>query len=107
MLHADILVLHLLGLGLGGGQGLIQLGGDIDLLGVTAGAGDAGEGLHLLHRRPGERLGVGAHAGQQLGDQAVLLAGQGREQMLLLDGLVGIFHRQALGRLQRLDGFFG
>ncbi len=58
-----------------------------------------------MQRRLGESVGIGAQGGEQLGDQAVLLLGQGRQHMFLLHGLVGILYRQALGVLQCLDGF--
>ena len=107
MLHADILVLHLPGLGLGGVQRPVQIAGDIDLFRVPAAAGHPRQGGNFLGGGIGKGVGVNAHGLQKLGDQAVLLLGKGRQQVLLLDGLVGIFHGKALRVLQGLDGFLG
>ena len=105
VLHADIVVLHPTGLTFGGVEGLIQLIGDVDLFRVASRPGHPWQRLHLLQGclRKGVRIHV--HSGEQLGDQPVILPGQRRQQMLLLDGLIGIFHREALGILDGLDGF--
>ena len=51
--------------------------------------------------------GVNIHLGQQLGDQAVLLLGQGHQHVLLFQRLVGIFNCQTLGSLQGFHRFLG
>ena len=105
MLHADVFIFHLFGLFLGGVQRAVQVAGDIDFVGIAAGAGHPGQRFHFLQRRLGESVGVCAQFRQQLGDQPVLLPGQGGQQVFLLYRLVGIFYRDALGVLQRFDGF--
>ena len=105
MLYADVFILHLLGLLLGGVEGTVQIVGDVDLLRVTARAGHAGQRLDLLQGRLGKGIGVNAEGLQQLRDKPVLLLGKGGQQMLLLHRVVGIFHRDALCSLQSLTGF--
>ena len=60
-----------------------------------------------MQGRLGEGVGVSAHVGQHLRDEAILLLGQCCEQMLLLDGIIGILHSDALRSLQRLSCFLG
>ena len=107
MLHADVFVLHLLGLIFGGVQGAVQVARDIDLVGVTAGTRHAGQGGDFLHRGGGKSARVDIHLGQHLGDQPVGLLGKCGQDVLLLHGLVGIFNGKALRTLQSLDGFLG
>ena len=105
MLYADVFILHLLGLLLGGVEGAVQIVGDVNFLRVTARAGHAGQRLDLLQGRLGKGIGVNAEGLQQLRDKPVLLLGKGGQQMLLLHRVVGIFHRDALCSLQSLTGF--
>ena len=105
MLYADVFILHLLGLLLGGVEGAVQIVGDVNFLRVTARAGHAGQRLNLLQGRLGKGIGVNAEGLQQLRDKPVLLLGKGGQQMLLLHRVVGIFHRDALCSLQSLTGF--
>ena len=104
MLHADVFILHLLGLLFRCVEGAVKITRDIDLLRVTAGAGHAGQCLHLLQSRLCKGIGVHAEGLQHLRDKPVLLLGQRGEQMLLLHRVVGIFHRDALCSLQSLTG---
>ena len=104
MLHADVFILHLFGLLLRRIEGTVQVAGDVDLFGVTSGAGHPGQRLHLLQGSLGKGVGVRAQLGEQLGDQSLLLLGQRGQHVFLLHRLVGIFHRKALRTLQRLHG---
>ena len=104
MLHADVFILHLLGLLFRCVEGAVQITRDINFLRVTAGAGHAGQCLHLLQSRLCKGIGVHAEGLQHLRDESVLLLGQRSEQMLLLHCVVGIFHRDALRSLQGLTG---
>ena len=76
MLHADIFILHLLGLLLRCIEGAVEVIGDVDFLRVAAGAGHAGQCLHLLQSRLRKGVRVGAHCLQHLRNQAILLLGQ-------------------------------
>ena len=105
MLYADVFILHLLGLLLGGVEGAVQIVGDVNFLRVTARARHAGQRLDLLQGRLGKGIGVNAEGLQQLRDKPVLLLGKGGQQVLLLHRVVGIFHRDALCSLQSLTGF--
>ena len=105
MFNADIFILHLLSLLLRSVEGTVQVAGDIDFLRVAAGAGHARQGLYFLQSRIGKCICVHTKGLQHLGDQAVLLLGQRRQQVFLLDRIVGIFHRDALCSLQSLAGF--
>ena len=107
MLHAHVLVLHLLGPFLGGDQRPVYVVGNIDFIGFPAGArylGNAGD--HGL--QTGKKLlRIFAHFGQELGNQALRVAEQRAGQMLLRHFLILIFYRQLLGVLQRFPAFFG
>ena len=105
VLHADIFILHLLGLLLRCIEGAVEVIGDVDLLRVAAGAGHAGQCLHPLQSRLRKGVRVGAHGLQHLWNQTILLLGQCGQQVLLLHCVVGIFHRDALCSLQSLTGF--
>ena len=107
MLHADIFILHLLGLLFSGGQGLVQLIGDIDFIGVTAGTRHMRQLGNFFRCGSFKGTGVNVHLGQQLGDQAILLLGQGHQHVLLFQRLVGIFNCQTLGSLQGFHRFLG
>ena len=61
----------------------------------------------LFGRGGKEVARLDAHFGEQLRDEAVLLGAQRGEQMLLFDGVILVFDRQALGVLDGLDGFLG
>ena len=104
MLYADVFILHLLGLLFRCVEGAVQIARDINFLRVTAGAGHAGQCLHLLQSRLCKGIGVHAEGLQHLRDKPVLLLCQRSEQMLLLHRVVGIFHRDALCSLQSLTG---
>ena len=105
MLHTDVFILHGSGLLLGSIQGLVGILADVDLIRVAAGAAHVGQLLHLFLGGHGKSRGLYAHALQQLGDKAVFLAGQSRQQMLRLQRLVLMFNGKALGILQSLHGF--
>ena len=60
-----------------------------------------------MQGRLGKGVGVSAHVGQHLRDEAILLLGQCCEQMLLLDGVICILYSDALRRLQRFHRFLG
>ena len=107
MLHRDILVLHGLGGGLGGFQGLVHVLGDIDLPRLPAAAGHLGQLLHLGGYRGGKAGHRHAHGGQKLGNKALLVAQKGQEQVLLLDLLIAVFHGDILGPLNGGQGFLG
>ena len=107
MLHAHVLVLHLLRPFLGGDQRPVYIIGNINFIGFPAGTrhlGDAGD--HGLQAGK-NLLRVFAHFGQKLRNEALRVAEQGAGQMLLRHFLILIFHRQLLGVLQRLPAFFG
>ena len=107
MLHRDILVLHGLGGGLGGLQGLIHVLGHIDLVGLPAGAGHLGQFVHL-RLDGGLEAGEGqAHIGEQLGDQPLAVLDQRHEQMGLLDLLVPVLQGDVLGALNGGQRFLG
>ena len=107
MLHADIFILHLLGLALGGVQRSVKVTANIDLVGVTAAAGHTRQLFDLLHGCLRKGVGVSAQGGQQLRDKPVLLLCQGGEQMFLLYGVICILYSDALRRLQRFHRFLG
>ena len=102
MLHAHVLVLHLLGPFLGGDQRPVYVVGNIDFIGFPAGArylGNAGD--HGL--QTGKKLlRIFAHFGQELGNQALRVAEQRAGQMLLRHFLILIFYRQAFCSASRL-----
>ena len=105
MLHRDIFVLHGLGRLLGGVQGPVHILGHIDLVRLPAASGDLGQLVYFrLHRR--QKAGHGhAHGGEQLGDKALLIGHQGKQQVLLLDLLLAILLGQALSALDGGEGF--
>ena len=107
VLDADELILHGLGLAGGGAQHLVGGLGDIDLVGVAARAGHPGQAGQLFGHGGGEAAGVHVHFLEQLGDQPVLLAGDGQQQVFGLQGVVLVLHGQLLGGLDGLDGFLG
>ena len=105
MLDADKFILHGLGFPGGSAQDLVGGLGDIDFVRVTARTGHPGQGRQFFSHGGGEAAGIHAHLLEQLGDQAVFLAGDGQQQVLRLQGVVLVLHGQLLGRLDGLDGF--
>ena len=105
MLDAYIVVLH--GLGFAGGSAQHLIGGlrDIDLVGVTAGAGDPGQSRKLFGHGGSKAAGVNIQLLQQLRDQALLLRSQGVQQMFRLQSVVLVLHSQLLGSLQGFQRF--
>jgi len=104
VLHADIVILHGLGFAGGGTQHLIGGLRDIDLVRVTAGAGNARQGRKLFGHSGGKAAGVHVQFLQQLGDQSLLLRSEGVQQVLRLQCIVLVLHSQLLGRLQSFKG---
>ena len=107
MLDADVIVFHGLGFPGGSAQDLIRCLRDIDLVGVTAGAGHPGHGRELFSHSGGEAARVHIQLLEQLRDQALLLGGQCMEQVLRLHGVVLVLHRQLLGSLQCFQCLLG
>ena len=107
MLHADEVVLHGLGFAGGGAEHLIGCLRDIDLIGVTAGAGHPGQRGQLFRHGGGKAAGVNVQLLQQLGNQAVFLRSQCVQQVGGLQRIVLILHSQLLGCLQSLKGLLG
>ncbi|CDC30491.1 putative uncharacterized protein [Faecalibacterium sp. CAG:82] len=107
MLDADVIVFHGLGFPGGSAQDLIRCLRDIDLVGVTAGAGHPGHGRKLFGHSGGEAARVHIQLLEQLRDQALLLGGQCKEQVLRLHGVVLVLHRQLLGSLQCFQCLLG
>ena len=106
MLHRDIFILHGGGHGFRPVEGLVHVGGDIDLARLPAAAHRHPRQLLYLftdgrfQTRDGE-----AHAAQELRDQAVLLLQQCVEEMDLFDLLVAVLLGDGLGVLHRFQGF--
>ena len=107
MLYADIVILHGLCLAGCGAEHLIGGLRDIDLVGVTAGAGHPWHGRELFSHSGGEAARVHIQLLEQLRDQALLLGGQCMEQVLRLHGVVLVLHRQLLGSLQCFQCLLG
>ena len=107
MLDADELILHGFGLPGGGAQDFIGGLGDIDLVGVAARAGHPGQAGQLFGHGGGEAAGVDVHLLEQLGDQPVLLAGDGQQQVFGLQGVVLVLDGQLLRGLDGLDRLLG
>jgi len=105
MLHADIVVLHGLGFSGGGAEHLIGSLRDIDLVGVTAGAGDPGQSRKLFGHGGSKTTGVNIQLLQQLRDQALLLRSEGVQQMFRFQLIVLVLHSQLLRCLQSLQRF--
>ena len=104
VLHADEVILHGLGLAGGGAEHLIGGLRDIDLIGVTTGAGHPGQCGKLFRHGGGKAAGVNVQLLQQLGDQAVFLRSQCVQQMGGFQCVVLVLHSQLLGCLQSLKG---
>ena len=107
MLHADEVVLHGLGFAGGGAEHLIGGLRDIDLIGITAGAGHPGQRGQLFRHGGGKAAGVNVQLLQQLGNQAVFLRSQCVQQVGGLQRVVLVLHSQLLGCLQSLKGLLG
>ena len=107
MLHADEVVLHGLGFAGGGAEHLIGGLRDIDLIGVTAGAGHPGQCGQLFGHSGGKTAGVNVQLLQQLGDQAIFLCSQCVQQVGGLQCIMLVLHSQLLGCLQSLKGLLG
>ena len=105
MLHRDKLVPHGLRLVLRCFQSLVHIGGDVDLVRLTAGPGDLGEFFDLSSGGGLQTVRVRADGGDQLGNQAVRLFQKGVEQMGLLDLRAAVLPPDLLGGEQRLLGF--
>jgi len=96
MLYADIVVLHGLCLAGCGAEHLIGSLRDIDLVGVTAGAGHPGQSRKLFGHGGRKAAGVHVHLLQQLRDQALLLRSQCVQQMFGFQLVMLILHSQLL-----------
>ncbi len=83
MLHRDIVIVHGLGLGLGGIEGGVHVGGNVEPIRLPAGL-HRGELPKLRLRRRVQTLHGDIHFLKKLRDQPTLLAQQGQEQMDLL-----------------------
>ena len=104
VLHADILVLHPVGLLFGFGKGAVHVAGHIDFSRLTARTGYAGHFVNPVFQLTLESGGINLHFLHQLRDQAVFLFQQGGKQMFLLDLHAVVPQRQVL---RLLDGFQG
>ena len=105
MLYADIVVLHGLCLAGCGAEHLIGGLRDIDLVGVTAGAGHPGQSRKLFSHGGRKAAGVHIHLLQQLRDQALLLRSQCVQQMFGFQLVMLVLHCQLLRCLQSLQRF--
>ena len=105
MLHRDVLVFHLARGLFRRREGAVGIGGNINFFRVAAAAGHVGQLCHLGPGRVGHPRAVHAHLFQQLGDQPLAVGAERPQQVALLQLLVLVFDRQALGALQRLLGF--
>ena len=85
VLHADVLVLHALSLGLGPGQDLIHTGRDVHLARGSAGSRHAGQALERLLEPLDERRRVPAGLLDDAGRDAAVLAEQRRRQVFDVD----------------------
>jgi len=105
VLDRYVLVLHAVGLPLSGGEHPFKIARYINGSRLPAGSGHVRQPL----RRPdgvGFELRNGnAHFEQQLRDQTLFLCEQRRQQMLLLELHVLVFHRAVLRFLYSLQGF--
>ena len=105
--HAEVFVFELFG-GLGGAaeEGL-KTGGDVDAAPGGAGARDFGEPGDLRFDPIGKFGRLGAEFFQEAGNEAVLLCGEGVEEVFDLDGLMALLGGLGLGRGDGLLGVFG
>ena len=107
VLDREVLVLHLLGAGFGLKERLLQVGGDIDLVGFAAGTGHPGDAAQGLGDGSTQAVGRQAALVQQLGNQGRAVLGEGEHHMLLIHLLVAVFHGDLLGPLDGGDGLLG
>ena len=105
MLHRDIVVLHLFGEAFSGGEDLIHIGGDIDLVRFPTGPGDSRHRSNFSGEVIAEGSEIHTHFLQQLAGEALVLPGKGAQQMELFDLHIGVLGRQALGSRDRLQRF--
>ena len=105
MLHADVFVLHAVRLGFRLGERLVKVGGNIDLAGFPAAAGNPRHALDEVQRRLGDRTGVYIHLGEYLGRKASVLRQQCIQKVLLLHAVILIADGDVLCGLYRFKGF--
>ena len=107
VLDAEILVLELFGGLSGAAEKGLEARGDVEAAAGGAGAGNFGEAGDFGFYSIGELGGLGAKFFQQAGDEAVLLGGEGVEEVFDLDGLVTLLGGLGLGRGDSFLGVFG
>ena len=101
VLDGDVLVVHLRGALLRGGERRVQLAREVDVL--RRRAAHARQARHGLFTRGRERGHVRAHAGQQAADEPVRLRQQRVQQVLLPHLRVAVFHGHGVRGLHRLE----
>jgi hypothetical protein len=97
VLHRDVLVLQPGGVLLGEDEKLRKPLGEVDLPRLDAGAGDPAPSGELPLHFLSDFLRVGAHSGQQPGDQPALLAQERKQQVFPVDLGVPHGHGDVLG----------
>ena len=107
MLNGEVLVLHLLGAVFRLQQGFLEVRGNINLVCLAAGAGDARNPGQRIIQRGTESIHADAAPGQQLRDERLRIFRQGEQHMLLIHLHMLIFHRDLLGALESFHRFLG
>ena len=106
VLHADVLVLHAIRLGLRLGERLVEVGGNVDLACLPAAAGNPRHALDEVESRLLYRVGVDVHFSQDLRSKTAVLGKKRVQEMLLLNAVVLVAYRDVLCGLYRFEGFF-
>ena len=102
---ADEVVFELLGIVLGGIEGVLQFVAEVDVRGTRA--LDAWAAVEFLVEGRLDLGGLGSKASENLRDDAFLLRGEGGEEVLAVDLLVGKLLRHLLRLLHGFLGFCG
>ena len=105
VLHGDVFVPHALRRALGLSHQAVHSTGNIEFVGIPAGAADARQLFHGGLRRSRQALDAHAHFLQQLRDEPAVLLQQSQKQVSLLDLLILMRRCDRLRTLQGLQCF--
>ena len=105
MLHRDIVVLHLFDEAFSGGEDLIHIGGDIDLVRLPTGPGDSRQAAISAVRSLRKAVRSTPFFFSSWLMRPLVLPGEGAQQVELFDLHIGVLGRQTLGSRDRLQRF--
>ena len=107
VLDGDIFVLHLRGDLLGEIEHPVAFRRDIDLVGLSAAAGNAGDLVENALQRGEERRRIRAHLLEERADQPAVLRNERVDEMLRGDLEIIALHGEGLRGFQGIEGFLG